>query len=398
MEVFHRKSLAAQLARQILGEHAGSATPSGVFLAAPRRTGKSTFIREDLRPELEAGGSVVVYADLWEDRKADPGQVILSAVRAELAKHDGVIKRLARAAGIEKVNLNAMGGGVALTLDKIGMPDGISVAAALAALSDETRQRIVLVIDEAQHAITSETGNNALFALKAARDELNSSRHHGLRIVATGSNRDKLAMLRNNREQAFYGAPLVDFPLLGPDYVQWFCERVSLPGKLDPKAVSTLFKQASYKPEILAAAADMLRFDFELKAKDVATRFRAAVLQQVDAADAELLRIVHSLTPLQSAVLRVLAARGKDYAPFETSSVGAYQAVLKSDDPRAPRPDVSNIQQALSALQDRGLAWKAARGVYDIEDSNIVSVLKRAGLLDAVPPLTDGPGQRRARP
>lgn len=36
---------------------------------------------------------------------------------------------------------------------------------------------IVLIIDEAQHAITTEAGVATMFALKAARDELNSSRH-----------------------------------------------------------------------------------------------------------------------------------------------------------------------------------------------------------------------------
>ena len=63
----------------------------------------------------------------------------------------------------------------------------------------------MLIVDEAQHAITSDAGADALFALKAARDELNSSAHHGLRVVATGSNRDKLAMLRNSKDQAFFG-------------------------------------------------------------------------------------------------------------------------------------------------------------------------------------------------
>jgi hypothetical protein len=73
-----------------------------------------------------------------------------------------------------------------------------------------------------------------LFALKAARDELNSSEHFGLRIVATGSNRDKLAMLRNSKDQAFFGAPLVAFPALDAGYIQWFCKGVGLAGPLEP--------------------------------------------------------------------------------------------------------------------------------------------------------------------
>ena len=221
--VFHRSDLATAMAKKILSVAPASASSSGLFLSAPRRTGKSTFLREDLRPALEAAGALVVYADLWENRKADPGQVIVAAVRAELAKHKGVLAKLARAAGMDKVSL----GGVSFSLDRVGLGAQVSLTTALAALSDDAGKMIVLVIDEAQHAITSESGSDALFALKAARDELNSSRHKGLRVVATGSNQDKLAMLRNSRDQAFFGAPLVPFQPLGMDYVEWFCKHVS---------------------------------------------------------------------------------------------------------------------------------------------------------------------------
>ena len=186
-----------------------------MFLAAPRRTGKSTFLREDLRPALEGMGALVIYVDLWEDRGADPGDVIVGAVRAALAKREGVVSRLARSSGMDKVAV----GGVTFSLDRVGLAMGVSLSAAFAALSDETGRAIVLIIDEAQHAITSTAGSDALFALKAARDEINSSAHHGLRIVATGSNRDKLAMLRGSKDQAFFGAPLVSFPALGEDYI-----------------------------------------------------------------------------------------------------------------------------------------------------------------------------------
>lgn len=71
--VFYRPQLAASLAQNILHVAPTSASSSGLFLAAPRRTGKSTFLREDLRPQLEGQGALVVYADLWENRKADPG-------------------------------------------------------------------------------------------------------------------------------------------------------------------------------------------------------------------------------------------------------------------------------------------------------------------------------------
>jgi hypothetical protein len=379
MPVFHRTALASDMATRLLKPPATSASGSGLFLAAPRRTGKSTFVREDLRPSLEAGGALVIYVDLWEDRKADPGDVIVAAVRAQLAKREGVIARLAKSSGMEKVAV----GGVSFSLERVGLARGISLSAALAALSDETQQMIVLIIDEAQHAITSDAGSDALFALKAARDELNSSRHHGLRVVATGSNRDKLAMLRSSKDQAFFGAPLVSFPPLDEAYIRWFLAQLDFGAELDPAAVYGWFQQAACRPEVLGAAVDSLVFDLQVKPGQYAQRLQERVLEQIDASNSETLRVVHSLTPLQSAVLRVMAKAGSDYAPFEQATMERYKATLAAVAPDAKlEPDTANVQQALSALQDKALVWRAARGVYALEDTFLAELMEKAGMLD----------------
>ena len=371
---FKRTELANEVADKILFTSPTSASSSGLFLAAPRRTGKSTFLREDLRPQLEAKGALVLYVDLWENRQTDPGDAIVNAIRTELAKHDGVIKRLVKSTGLDKISL----AGTSFTLDRLGLAQGISLSAALSALSDDVQTPIVLVIDEAQHAITTEGGTNALFALKAARDELNSTRHKGLRVVATGSNQDKLAMLRNSKEQAFFGAPLVRFPSLGRDYVKWFCAHADLGASIDPDVVFDLFSKASFRPEILGAAADTLRFAFGVEKKDIASRFYEEVQLEIDSTNKEAMRVIHSLTPLQSAVFLVLAKAGPDYAPFEAKTMVLYQGSMSSISPESDvAPDLSNVQQALVALQEKGLVWKAARGVYAMEDTSLGELLRQ---------------------
>lgn len=390
---FRRSELAEKLARQVLSTASGSATGSGLFLAAPRRTGKSTFVREDLRPVLQARGATVLYVDLWSDKKADPGSVIVGAVRAELAKHDGVIKRLAKSAGMDKITV----GGVAFSLDRVGLGTGVSLADALSALSDEIKAPIVLIVDEAQHAITTEGGYDALFALKAARDEINSSAHFGLRIIATGSNSDKLAMLRNSKDQAFYGAPLVAFPQLGREFVDWFCAGAGLDAPLDPDVVEAAFEQAGRRPEVIGAAADCLRFAFDLDPKDASRRFSEAVAAQIKSANEQTLRALHSLTPLQLAVLTVLAARGVDYAPFEEATITAYSEVLASLAPNdSTKADISAAQSALQALQEKGLVWRERRGVYSLEEVATRDALQQDGLLALVPQAQDS-GMRRNR-
>jgi hypothetical protein len=56
--------------------------------------------------------------------------VIVAAVRAELSKHEGVVAQLAKSAGLEKVTV----GGVAFSLDRVGLGKEVSLSGALAAL------------------------------------------------------------------------------------------------------------------------------------------------------------------------------------------------------------------------------------------------------------------------
>ena len=41
-----------------------------------------------------------------------------------------------------------------------------------------------------------------------------------------------------------------------------------------------------------------------------------------------------------------------------------------------------DVQQALAALQDKALVWKAARGVYALEDTFLADLMRQAGMLD----------------
>lgn len=380
--VYHRPELAARLAKLIMQVAVGSSASSGVFLAAPRRTGKSTFAREDLRPALENAGAIVLYADLWQDLTKDPGLVIVEAIREAVGRNDGFITRLAKASGIEKVAV----GGLNFSLDKIGLGKDIDLTTALVALSDESQKLIVLMIDEAQHAITTEAGVAALFALKAARDELNSSRHHGLRVVCTGSNRDKLAMLRNSKDQAFFGASMVPFPTLDRNYIDWLCEHIDLPSPLDPAEVFELFKESGYRPEMLGAAADAIRFDFFIDPENVRERFAELVRAQADELNANLKKVLHSLTPIQSAVIRVMGSMGDSYAPFEAPTMDLYAAAMKQAGiaKAAIKVEVPGVQQALIALQEKNLVWKASRGVYAVDEHVIVDLLRADGLLEGL--------------
>lgn len=90
MIAYPRTALADELVRELQGKSAFGDAHNGLFLAAPRRTGKTTFLRGDLCPALEKAGAAVVYVDLWADATRDPGVLIADAIGRALQPHLGL--------------------------------------------------------------------------------------------------------------------------------------------------------------------------------------------------------------------------------------------------------------------------------------------------------------------
>ncbi len=68
--IYHRPDLAHEMATQLLSPGVlDQGLRSGLFLSGLRRTGKTTFLRQDLIPALENAGALVIYVDLWSDVK-----------------------------------------------------------------------------------------------------------------------------------------------------------------------------------------------------------------------------------------------------------------------------------------------------------------------------------------
>ena len=88
-----------------------------------------------------------------------------TAIRAEMSKHDSAMKKIANGMGISGGKL----GSIDFSLDRIDIGKGGTLAQALAALSDEVRKPVVIVIDEARHALTSQAGMDKRSSSRARR-------------------------------------------------------------------------------------------------------------------------------------------------------------------------------------------------------------------------------------
>ena len=84
-DIFLRPELAGQIARQLLQPSVlDVGLRSGLFLSGLRRTGKTTFLRNDLIPALEQQGALVIYVDLWSDTQISPARLVRAAINKTL--------------------------------------------------------------------------------------------------------------------------------------------------------------------------------------------------------------------------------------------------------------------------------------------------------------------------
>lgn len=374
--VFHRTALAQSIIAGMAGDGLIDYS-SGLFLAAPRRTGKTTFLREDLLPACDEQGWVSVYVDLWSDMKADPGALIEAAVVRALQQFDGQIKKLLKAAGVEKVNLLRS---VSWDLSRGALPSGATLTDALQLLNIASGKRVVLMVDEAQHALNSEPGVNAMFALKAARDAMNQGADEGLQLIFTGSSRDKLAQLVLNRQQPFFGAMVTPFPLLGDDFVDAYTEDIN--AKLAPgntfrtQDMKRAFELVGRRPELLAAIVQRVALGLG-DAPNLGDLLEEGAAEVQTGVWAEFEAAYNPLTVVQKAILEVMgacSAAGTSFAAYTEATIQQVVAITQALGGETS-PTAQTIQAGLEALREKGLIWRSGRGSYALEDSGMADWL-----------------------
>ena len=365
MIAFPRTALAQELVAALQGKALLGDAHNGLFLAAPRRTGKSTFLQGDLRPALQAAGVVVVYVDLWADARRDPGTLIAEAIARALEPRLGLVARTARKAGLDKVKL----GGLEVDTSKIGKIDGLTLTEALRLLQESAGQPVALIIDEAQHALTSEAGEAAMTALKSARDQLNEPGVIRLMLVMSGSDRDKLLRLVNTAGAPFYGSQIQRMPPLGPDFIAHVA--VLIEGQrpelkpVDQTLLQQAFDVFGHRPQFFMAALGQVLSPLAA----ITGRFELALLeaaQQQQAQDeAQMESDYLGLKPTEQAVLWRMLEQGPRYRPYDAEALRFYR------DKTGHPVNAAQAQRALESLRQRmpALVWKSARGEYALEDA-----------------------------
>ena len=368
-DIFRRPALAAEMAGQLLRPGPlNEGLRSGLFLPGLRRTGKTTFVLQDLAPALEQAGAVVIYADLWSDPQADPAVLVHGAIRRTLdALRSPGSALLQRLRALKSLDVAAGALKVGFEVESLGAPGGVTLAAALTQVVDQARTDVVLIVDEVQHALSSEQGGQLLYALKAARDAINprpGTPGHFL-FIGTGSHRAQVGELTARRNQAFAGATSIAYPVLGEDYVAHLLARLREAGvaPLPSQAVAhAAFGALGHRPEEMLKALRHLHLHVP-KHADPDTHLPAiAAAMRTHAADIELAK-VEQLGGLAQAVFdRIAGTRGDTPGVFTGEALADYGRAVG----REVRTE--EVQSTLNALLDANVVMRRGHGQYVVTD------------------------------
>ncbi|MFM9968575.1 MAG: AAA family ATPase [Burkholderiales bacterium] len=364
MNHFPRPTLAAAIADELSGKTVLSDAQNGLFLAGPRRTGKTEFLRQDLKPELERRGMLVIYVDLWEDKTRSPLASIAASLAQAVENNLSGVAGFVKGAGIDKISLP---GGFNFDLSKIGKTDGLTLYQILNVLHQASKKPVVLIVDEAQHALTNDDGDAAMSALKSARDQMRSDGKSKLLLVMSGSHRDKLMRLLNSAATPFWGSQVRPLPLLEADFVAHLTRTVRQEkpelASVRQSVMEEAFTHMGHQPQFLLDAIRSV-----LPASNDGAAFESALLALAKERRAtereELTNTYLRLPPLQQAVLQRLLEQGENYRAFDAKSLAFYGAHSVT------KVSVAQVQRALDALRDNDppLVWKSLRGDYSVYD------------------------------
>ena len=373
---YHRPEIARDIATQLLSPGVlDQGLRSGLFLYGPRRTGKTTFLRQDLIPALDSAGALVVCVDLWSDVSANPATLIHEALRTALKGLQSTTGNLlSRPPWLNSQAVGSTGLSFSFEIADLGTATEASLAQVAKEIVDQTKTDLVFIVDEVQHILTSDGGLALMQAFKAARDAVNACPNtpgHFI-FIGAGSHRTQVVDMTVGHTSAFLGATSVELPKLGNDYVQFVLQTLQREGvKVIPSlsVASQSFSLLGRRPEELQRALRILQ-QYQPQETDRYLPVIAATLKEV-AADIEIKRIDE---------MGVLAGAVSSYvAQAEEGAIGIFSLAALDSYAGAVGREVTadQVQRIAHLLQYEDIIVRNGYGRYAITDPYLQHIWRK---------------------
>lgn len=339
---------------------------------APRRVGKTFYLDHDLAPAARSAGWRPVYADLWLQKSAPLAAInhALEEALDDALVPTGAAGRLARTPVRKIAALGAaLDLGDAPARRALPAAPELRLDALVTRLAAAAGQRVLLLLDEVQ-ALADAPGSEAtLAALRAVLHQ----RRERLAAVFTGSSQEALARMLSTAGAPMYQfAQLLDFPVLGDEYLQALAAHFARvhPGKALALAdLQRVWARIGHKPRLMKDLVKALSAEGQTDVDEGVRRFLQDERQTAGWA-----ALLQPLDLLDRALLQVLA-QGRPPLGRETLDALA----------RLPggRPTVARVRAALERLRRAGLVTRIGNGPLVVEDPLFAEFLQ-AQRLDAL--------------
>jgi len=354
---YHRPALAELYLRAL---NSGVVISTTIF--APRRTGKTSFLLKDMIPAAEKAGFNVVYADLWQTRKA-PGSALIHALETAAQPKTVPQKIAARLkTPVKSVKAGAQLAGASITGEMTlerDSPVDAEMALRIGSLLEKLckKKPVLLLVDEAQELGSSKDNEAVATALRTGIT-LNQNR---LRVVFTGSSRTRLAHVFSNVTAPLYstGAAIAEFPLLDRGFVRYVHRQFkrSCGREFDEEAAWTHFGKLRYQPESFLKAIMSMVLDPGLSLRRAFANVEAELLRSENHEVAW-----RALDATQRLLVKILAADA-DARPFSNDSLVRLRERLGVD---TLKP--THVQRAMNRLAAANVVARTTRGNYEFEN------------------------------
>ena len=342
---FERRDLATRILSVLTDGPARALT-----MFAPRRTGKTEFLIQDLAPLAEDQGHRVIYASFWQ-APLSPLAVLLHSLELSLKRGKFSDRlRTTTSALTPKLKLSApLPGAEAeaeIDLTSLNKKPPTDLLLYLDDLLDRLarkRKPTILLLDEIQELAKSSSNVPLVAALRTSLDK----RSTRLKAVFTGSSREGLAAMFSARQAPFFHfSTPVELETLGEPFVDHLMKVFQKTSRrtLNHADMLVAFERLHSNPYFFRILIEALVLDTTLSITDAVESVRHRIAVELGYPETWL-----ALTSIQRATVQALA-KGTT-KPFSQTSRKAIAKGMGED-----LPSTARVQAALRKLNKLGLA------------------------------------------
>ena len=333
---------------------------SALTFFAPRRMGKTEFLRKDIMPLAEQRGWSVHYFSFL-DAEADPRAKYEKAL-FQFAHESGAIKQGHLKSRVKKLKGAVVGLSAEIEIEHAGSHQAVHEFSDLIKRIGSHNQTILL-LDEVQALAGHRVNDQFVASLRTALDTNKDT----VKVIFTGSSREKLTHMFSKASAPFFHfGQNLDFPAMGKEFTDHLSDvyQQITHKKLDKTSLWQAFQDMDNVPQLIRSLVERLALNPNLEIEDGKEHLLDDLYQ-----DRSYAEIWSQLSQLEKLILQeILLGESGLYAEktLEKLSLELGVKTIKN----------SSIQSALRALTRKDIIIKSViSDRYVIDDPNFCSWL-----------------------